>query len=94
MHDQHCPLRRGIVGLVSLWVLLTAVSHGLAADILASNKQPFSFGPGQTIIDLKRIVWEPLEGMAFPRGEDRHPPRRSGQRRRAIGLLAAQLHLS
>jgi quercetin dioxygenase-like cupin family protein len=45
-----------------------AVSHGLAADILASNKQPLSFGPGQTIIDLKRIVWEPLKGEGIPPG--------------------------
>ena len=73
MHDQHCPLRRGVAGFVSLWVLLTAVSYGLAADILASNKQPLSFGPGQTIIDLKRIVWEPLKGDGIPPGR-RSPP--------------------
>ena len=68
VHDQRCHLRQGVVFLASLCVLLTAVTHGLAADILASNKQPLSFGPGQTIIDLKRIVWEPLKGEGIPPG--------------------------
>jgi hypothetical protein len=68
VHDQKYHLRQGVVCFISLCVLLTAVSHGLAADILASNKQPLSFGPGQTIIDLKRIVWEPLKGEGIPPG--------------------------
>ena len=74
MHAQPSHRRQGVVCLVSLWMLLTAVSHGRAADILASNKQPLAFGPGQTIIDLKKIVWEPLKGEDSPRSEDRHPP--------------------
>lgn len=73
VHDQRGHLRQRVVFLVSLCVLVTAVAHGRAADILASNKQPLSFGPGQTIIDLKKIVWEPLTGRAFPQ-ERRSPP--------------------
>jgi quercetin dioxygenase-like cupin family protein len=67
-HDPRGHLRPGVVCFVSLCVLLTAVTHGLAADILASHKQPLSFGPGQTIIDLKHIVWEPLKGEGIPPG--------------------------
>jgi quercetin dioxygenase-like cupin family protein len=68
VHDQRCHLRQGVAFFFSLCVLLTAVTHGLAADILASNKQPLAFGPGQTIIDLKRTVWEPLKGEGIPPG--------------------------
>jgi hypothetical protein len=68
VHDQRCHRRHGVACFVSLCVLVTAVTHGLAADILPSNKQPLSFGPGQTIIDLKRIVWEPLKGEGIPPG--------------------------
>jgi quercetin dioxygenase-like cupin family protein len=68
VHDQRCHLRQGVACFVSLCVLLTAVTYGLAADILASNKQSLSFGPGQTIIDLKRIVWEPLKREGIPPG--------------------------
>ena len=52
VHAQRCHLRQGVAFFFSLCVLLTAVTHGLAADILASNKQPLSFGPGQTIIGV------------------------------------------
>jgi quercetin dioxygenase-like cupin family protein len=68
VHDQRGHIRQRVVFLVSLCVLLTAVAYGRAADILASNKQPLSFGPGQTIIDLKKIVWEPLKGEGIPPG--------------------------
>jgi uncharacterized RDD family membrane protein YckC len=55
--------------LVSL-ALLVLLTPGIlrAADIIASNKRPLSFGPGQTLIDLKKIVWEPLKGEGIPPG--------------------------
>src|SRR5689334_10968008 len=68
MPDQRVSIRQGCASFVSLLVLLMAATHGLAADIMASNKQPLSFGPGQTIIDLKKIVWEPLKGEGIPPG--------------------------
>src|SRR5262249_4066697 len=68
VHDQRGHIRQRVVFLVSLCVLVTAVAHGRAADILASNKQPLAFGPGQTLIDLKKIVWEPLTGEGIPPG--------------------------
>ena len=68
MPDQRCSILQGCTYFVSLLVLLMAVTPGLAADIIPSNKQPLSFGPGQTIIDLKKIVWEPLKGEGIPPG--------------------------
>jgi quercetin dioxygenase-like cupin family protein len=68
MHDQSARMCRGVACFLSLCLLVTAVPPGLAADIPASNKQPLSFGPGQTIIDLKKIVWEPLKGEGIPPG--------------------------
>ena len=55
--------------LVSLGLLVLLTPGSLhAADIIASNKRPLSFGPGQTLIDLKKIVWEPLKGEGIPPG--------------------------
>ena len=55
--------------LVSLAFLVLLTPWSLhAADIIASNKRPLSFGPGQTIIDLKKIAWEPLKGEGIPPG--------------------------
>ena len=68
MHDQRCYIHRGYAFCISLFLLLTPMTHGFAADIIASNKRPLSFGPGQTIIDLKKIVWEPLKGEGIPPG--------------------------
>jgi len=33
----------------------------LSAHELGSNKKPFSFGDDQTIVDITKVVWEPLE---------------------------------
>jgi quercetin dioxygenase-like cupin family protein len=54
--------------LVMLLLVLTSFTNGSAADKVASNKQPLSFGQGQTIIDLQRVVWEPLKGEGIPPG--------------------------
>ena len=55
--------------LVSLALLVLLTPDILrAADIIASNKRPLSFGPGQTLIDLKKIVWDPLKGEGIPPG--------------------------
>lgn len=43
-------------------VLLTAFSYNLlSAHELGSNKNPMSFGNDQTIIDLTKLEWAPLE---------------------------------
>ena len=55
-----------LVSLTLLVLLTPGILH--AADIIASNKRPLSFGPGQTLIDLKQIVWEPLKGEGIPPG--------------------------
>ena len=37
---------------------------------MASNKQPLSFGKDQTLIDLNKVVWEPLTGEGIPPGPE------------------------
>jgi quercetin dioxygenase-like cupin family protein len=61
-------INRFAVCLVVLALLLINVTNGSAADKAGSNKQPLSFGTGQTIIDLQRVVWEPLKGEGIPPG--------------------------
>jgi quercetin dioxygenase-like cupin family protein len=76
MQDNLFITHRGIVSrgkslsalLVMLLLVLTSFTNGSAADKVASNKQPLSFGQGQTIIDLRNVVWEPLKGEGIPPG--------------------------
>lgn len=46
--------------------LVVGLSGGARGNELASNQNPLSFGSDQTIIDVEKIVWEPLklEGLA------------------------------
>ena len=53
-----------------LFLALTSFTHGSAEDKMASNKQPLSFGKDQTIIDLNKVVWEPLTGEGIPPGPE------------------------
>jgi len=84
------------VCLVMSVLVLTYVSNGSAADTVASNKHPLSFGTGQTIIDLQKVVWEPLKGEGIlARRADCAAPGRS--RRRRGGTLSPpprQLYIS
>jgi hypothetical protein len=76
MPDHLCNTHRGrgtqgnnlSVCLVIFFLALTSVTDGSAADKAASNKHPLSFGQGQTIIDLQKVVWEPLKGEGIPPG--------------------------
>jgi quercetin dioxygenase-like cupin family protein len=54
--------------LAVILLILASLTNGSAADKVASNKQPLSFGTGQTIIDLQKVVWEPLRGEGIPPG--------------------------
>jgi quercetin dioxygenase-like cupin family protein len=56
--------------LIVLFLILTSFANGRAADIIASNKQPLSFGKDQTLIDLNKVVWEPLTGEGIPPGPE------------------------
>jgi hypothetical protein len=61
-------LRNLVTAFLTLVLLLLHCTNGIAAAKVASNKQPLSFGTGQTIIDLKKVVWEPLKGEGIPPG--------------------------
>jgi hypothetical protein len=47
--DQRCSILQGCTYFVSLLVLLMAVTPGLAADIIPSNKQPSPLGRGKRL---------------------------------------------
>ena len=47
-----------LVGCVAMAVLFAAASQ---AHESGSIKNPLSFGDDQTIVDLDKVVWEPLE---------------------------------
>jgi quercetin dioxygenase-like cupin family protein len=76
MPANSCNTQRGFITrgtglatcLVMLVLVLSSGTTGNAADKRASNKHPLSFGPGQTIIDLQNVVWEPLKGEGIPPG--------------------------
>jgi len=56
--------------LIALFLVFTSAINGSAEDKVASNKQPLSFGKDQTIIDLNKVVWEPLTGEGIPPGPE------------------------
>ena len=45
-------ITRGVC--VPLWLVLISWTAVWAAETVGSNKHPLSYGPNQTIIDLKR----------------------------------------
>jgi quercetin dioxygenase-like cupin family protein len=55
---------------VTLSLALTIASAAMAQGASGSNKQPLSFGPNQTLIDLNKLVWEPLKAEGVPPGPE------------------------
>ncbi len=55
-----------------LWIVIAILLSASAvfADGPATNKQPLSFGSDQTIIDLGKIEWGPLELDGFAPGAE------------------------
>ena len=83
------------VFLAVLLLALTSVTNVSAADKTASNKQPLSFGQGQTIIDLQKVVWEPLKGEGIPPGVQIALLRGDrSRRRRTVSTPPRQLYVS
>ena len=64
-------LTKGLCALlIVVFLALTSSPNGSAEDTVAPNKHPLSFGNDQTIIDLKKVVWEPLTGEGIPSGPE------------------------
>src|SRR5688500_2650250 len=67
--DQSWTLKgktwRAIMRLIRSWALSAMLAVGsmssLSAHELGSNMKPLSFGADQTIVDITKVVWEPLE---------------------------------
>jgi len=55
---------------VALLLVLTMGNVVTAQNTPGSNKQPFAFGADQTIIDLNKLVWEPLKAEGVPPGPE------------------------
>lgn len=55
-----------------LWIVIACLLSAATvfADGLGTNKQPLSFGADQTIIDLNKIEWGPLELEGFEPGAE------------------------
>jgi quercetin dioxygenase-like cupin family protein len=64
----HPRMIRLALCLTVILSILGSFTLGSAADKKGSNKQPLAFGTGQTIIDLSKVVWEPLKGEGIPPG--------------------------
>jgi quercetin dioxygenase-like cupin family protein len=54
----------------TLLLALTLVNVAMAQNQAGSNKQPLAFGPDQSIIDLNKLVWEPLQAEGVPPGPE------------------------
>ena len=54
----------------ALFLMLTPANAAYSQDGSASNKQPLSFGPDQTIIDLNKLSWKPLLAEGVPPGPE------------------------
>jgi len=61
-----------LINLFLLTVILSFQSALCDTDkkILGSNLRPLSFGNDQTIIDLEKVIWEPLKVNGLPRGAE------------------------
>ena len=65
------PLTKSLSAfLIGLFLVLTSFTNVMADDKGASNKHPLSFGKDQTLIDLNKVVWEPLTGEGIPPGPE------------------------
>ena len=52
------------------YLILTPANAANLQERLASNEHPLSFGPDQTIIDLNKVVWKPLQLEGFASGAE------------------------
>jgi quercetin dioxygenase-like cupin family protein len=74
---------------VALVVLLMPPTIVRAQETRGSNTQPFAFGADQTIIDLDKLVWTPLEAPGVQPGPELAVLRGDPQ----VGGLEAVVHL-
>jgi quercetin dioxygenase-like cupin family protein len=70
-YAQHVSPRHVVVSFAAVLALLLiplGIVH--AQGTRGSNTQPLAFGPDQTIIDLNKLVWVPLEAEGVPPGPE------------------------
>jgi quercetin dioxygenase-like cupin family protein len=88
MHHRLRRLTRYHI-VVALCLGLAVVNVAMAQNESGSNKQPFAFGTDQTIIDLNKLVWEPLTIEGTPPGPEIAVLRGDGK----VGVLEAVVRL-
>ena len=70
-HRSMSPLTQIYAALLlTLLLVLLSWAQGSADAKSGSNKHPLSFGKDQTIIDLNKVVWEPLTGEGITPGAE------------------------
>ena len=67
---QHIFPKRALASVAVLALLLISLGVVRAQGTPGSNTQPLTFGPGQTIIDLNKLVWVPLKAEGVPPGPE------------------------
>jgi quercetin dioxygenase-like cupin family protein len=73
VHSNRGPVKltQALSALVVVLLLgLAGLNNTAMGGEAGSNKQPLSFGKDQTIIDLNKVVWEPLKGEGIPPGPE------------------------
>ena len=61
---------RAVRFATGLCVVLTLAAPVTSAQDYATSESPLAFGPGQTIIDLNKVEWAPLELEGFKPGAE------------------------
>ncbi len=69
-HGRTQPIHDAIIIFAAFLLVLATVSAVMAQDGPGSNKQPLSFGVDQTIIDLSKLSWGPIEAEGVPPGAE------------------------
>jgi quercetin dioxygenase-like cupin family protein len=73
VHSNRGPVKltKALSALVVVLLLgLAGLNNTAMGGEAGSNKQPLSFGKDQSIIDLNKVVWEPLTGEGIPPGPE------------------------
>lgn len=55
---------------ITLMIAASIFSSNATAVQLGSNTNPIAFGDDQTIVDLEKVVWKPLEVEGLPPGAE------------------------
>ena len=64
-----CNVRAFSLTSFAAAVLMSTIANPAVAEY-ATSSSPLAFGPDQTIVDLNKVTWSPLELEGFPAGAE------------------------